>query len=274
MKNQKSVRVTRKDLYQEVWGIPMNKLAAKYGISDRGLAKICKRLKIPTPGRGFWARKVAGKHVIQYQLPEPDENTLNDVVITEYGGQPQLQKEIQDSLSKSIVETPEYSIPKRLISPHPVIRQWLDEYKERKREEKEEKRRDPFGVNFSSLYKVQTLTAIDRRCHRILHVLFNEVEKQGYQVRSEDYEAACLEYDGIRVDFVLREKLKQVRRSLTDEEKESVFYRDQPWIQELHPTGKLHFSIKIHVESGLRHEWNETETKSLEGHLPGNYCNI
>jgi hypothetical protein len=33
----------------------MNRLAAKYGISGNGLAKICRRLDIPYPARGHWA---------------------------------------------------------------------------------------------------------------------------------------------------------------------------------------------------------------------------
>ena len=139
MKNQKSVRVTREVLYQQVWETPMRKLAAHYNISDRGLAKICKRLTIPTPGRGYWAKKAAGKHVIQYQLPEPDKNTPIDVVITEHGGMPKLNPEIQDSLSKAIEGKNEHAIPKRLISPHPIIRQWLNDYDERKKEEREKK---------------------------------------------------------------------------------------------------------------------------------------
>lgn len=35
-------------------------LAKEYGISDVGLAKICKKLHIPVPGRGYWANKTAG----------------------------------------------------------------------------------------------------------------------------------------------------------------------------------------------------------------------
>ena len=42
----------REDLYQEVWSTPMAQLAKKYNMSDTGLAKICKRMEIPRPGRG------------------------------------------------------------------------------------------------------------------------------------------------------------------------------------------------------------------------------
>jgi hypothetical protein len=39
----------REELYKKVWQFPLRKLAAEYNISDVGLAKICKKLKIPLP---------------------------------------------------------------------------------------------------------------------------------------------------------------------------------------------------------------------------------
>jgi len=36
-------QITRKELYAQVWGTPIRTLAANYGLSDVGLAKICKR---------------------------------------------------------------------------------------------------------------------------------------------------------------------------------------------------------------------------------------
>jgi hypothetical protein len=45
----------------------MSRLAADYGISGNGPAKICDRLKIPYPPRGYWAKKAAGQKVVQYR---------------------------------------------------------------------------------------------------------------------------------------------------------------------------------------------------------------
>jgi hypothetical protein len=41
----------RDELYEEVWATPMQTLAKKYGISDVGLAKICRKLVIPVSVR-------------------------------------------------------------------------------------------------------------------------------------------------------------------------------------------------------------------------------
>ncbi len=39
----------------------MTALAQELGISDRGLAKICSRHRIPVPPRGYWAKVAAGE---------------------------------------------------------------------------------------------------------------------------------------------------------------------------------------------------------------------
>jgi hypothetical protein len=56
-------RYNRETLYDEVWTQPMQKLSGKYGISDVGLAKVCRKLGVPLPGLGYWAKKSAGKPV-------------------------------------------------------------------------------------------------------------------------------------------------------------------------------------------------------------------
>src|SRR5690349_11317564 len=78
---QRPVSVTRDALYQQVWQKPMNRLALDYGISGNGLAKICDRLKIPYPPRGYWAKKAAGQKVAQYRLPDAASDTPDTVTI-------------------------------------------------------------------------------------------------------------------------------------------------------------------------------------------------
>lgn len=53
----------REKLYNEVWAEPAQKVAARYGISDVALAKVCRQLQIPKPPRGYWAKKAAGQRV-------------------------------------------------------------------------------------------------------------------------------------------------------------------------------------------------------------------
>ena len=66
--HSKGAQVSREALYDQVWATPMTKVAKEYGISDVALAKICKKLNVPYPGRGYWRRKETGKTVKQKAL--------------------------------------------------------------------------------------------------------------------------------------------------------------------------------------------------------------
>lgn len=50
-------RLSRQELHELIWSEPITTLAKRFGISDRGLTKVCKRSDIPTPPRGYWAKK-------------------------------------------------------------------------------------------------------------------------------------------------------------------------------------------------------------------------
>ena len=68
--NNRIVKIDRKKLYEEVWEIPTSQLAKKYGISDVALSKICKKLNVPKPPRGYWARKAVWQQVHREKLPK------------------------------------------------------------------------------------------------------------------------------------------------------------------------------------------------------------
>lgn len=66
-------RLSRQDLYQLVWTEPITTLAKRFGISDRGLTKVCQRSDIPAPPRGYWAKIAAGGAFERPNLPiRPD----------------------------------------------------------------------------------------------------------------------------------------------------------------------------------------------------------
>jgi hypothetical protein len=63
---------TREDLYKVVWSKPMLKLAEEYGISGRGLAKLCERLAVPVPPRGYWRKVSLGQRIKKTPLPKTE----------------------------------------------------------------------------------------------------------------------------------------------------------------------------------------------------------
>jgi integrase len=57
------VELSRQELYEKVWSQPALTLAQEFGISDRGLGKICARFEIPVPPRGYWQKLSAGQRL-------------------------------------------------------------------------------------------------------------------------------------------------------------------------------------------------------------------
>jgi hypothetical protein len=53
-------RYNRPALYEQVWSQPVQDVAKSYGISGAGLGKVCRKLHVPVPPRGYWARVRSG----------------------------------------------------------------------------------------------------------------------------------------------------------------------------------------------------------------------
>jgi len=66
---EKTVVYERRRLYEQVWSAPVSQVAKQYLVSDVALAKLCRRLDVPVPGRGYWARVAAGQEVKRIPLP-------------------------------------------------------------------------------------------------------------------------------------------------------------------------------------------------------------
>ena len=53
--------LTRAELHARVWDTPITKLAAEFGVSDQGLAKLCRRHGVPTSATGQGESYQAGR---------------------------------------------------------------------------------------------------------------------------------------------------------------------------------------------------------------------
>ena len=73
--------LTRHAMYDLVWSRPMRKVAEELGISDVALKKICDKHRVPTPPRGYWAKKEAGKPVREVWLHETADPQDEHIVI-------------------------------------------------------------------------------------------------------------------------------------------------------------------------------------------------
>jgi len=77
----REIRIDRTALFNRVWSEPVEKLAKEWGLSGRGLGKACRRLQIPVPPRGFWARAQHGQRMRRPRLPNLPPGEAKEIVI-------------------------------------------------------------------------------------------------------------------------------------------------------------------------------------------------
>jgi hypothetical protein len=115
----------RQDLYDQVWTEPLRDVARRYGISDVALGKICKKLDVPRPPRGHWAKKAVGKHGKQPPLPP-----LREGVPAEYRPRPGLDpwvdlgvgEEAAQLLARERTRSMVTRVANTITAPRPMIR--------------------------------------------------------------------------------------------------------------------------------------------------------
>lgn len=83
--NGREVRFDRSGLFERVWSLPVATLAAEWGLSGPGLKKACRKLQIPVPPRGYWARLNAGQRVRRPPLPQLPSGQVEEIVILAQG---------------------------------------------------------------------------------------------------------------------------------------------------------------------------------------------
>ena len=70
----KDINLTKGELLRMVWSRPVSALASDFGLSPNGLAKICDRLDIQRPPKGYWKKTPEGDPgALPVSVENPDE---------------------------------------------------------------------------------------------------------------------------------------------------------------------------------------------------------
>jgi hypothetical protein len=201
---------TREALYKLVWSKPITQAAAELGVSDNGLAKICDRLQVPTPYRGYWAKVAAGKNPAKYRLQPPKGDVAREVTIDPTPPrEPRAPSPVEAAIKTEAGPDaqPVIRVPQRLTNPHPIIAAWIEE-RRRRREE----------LRNASWYTGSIKeTDDDRRTYRLQDAIFKAIEKRGHSVQREHgmLMPVWLVINGERIDLSFRERIRQRREPLT-----------------------------------------------------------
>ena len=117
----------RQALYDQVWTEPIREVAKRYRISDVALAKICRKLDVPRPGRGHWAHKAVGQREERPPLPP-----LREGAPAEYRPRSGLDSSVDLGVGEEAARllardrdpSMAIQVPDDITAPHPLIRKY------------------------------------------------------------------------------------------------------------------------------------------------------
>lgn len=252
---------SREELYDLVWSTPMRTLADKHGISGTGLAKVCRKHGIPVPERGYWNKIQAG-HVVS-KKPLPPRKAPRSITINPLGPRrPEPEPEpILDSVATAI-DAARSKLANFVISAsshHPIVEAWIREYRKDKKQRQWQHPEDPIKESELS----------DRRL-RVCSTMFKAFERLGWKIVPGEsrFWGVKLLHGKAELTLDLRERLAQVKKRITAEQKASRFYRPgQEWTQIKVPTGELRAKVKSE-RYYLAKEWSEATGSSFDLIIP------
>ncbi|TGT53502.1 hypothetical protein EN813_047475 [Mesorhizobium sp. M00.F.Ca.ET.170.01.1.1] len=254
------MEIARSELYRLVCEKPLSKVAPGFGISGTVLSALCKKHNVPYPGSGHWTRISLGMPVSVQPLPPGEHETIE---IPAAKPKRAVAKARAEAIKRSDGEkagteqsaTKEQPIVKqRLLKPHPIIADWLEKHERRRRD-----RRDPYDR------APPPWTELDRRRHRLLDATFKALEARGGSVSDNGNGNQCVAIDGEKIEYQIREKMKQSKVAVPDSEK---FYYSRGFRTDLVGTGYLVFAIKTYLRGPHNEEYLENDRQPLEERLP------
>jgi hypothetical protein len=266
--NNGRTELTREELYAQVWAEPMTKLAKRYGLSDRGLAKTCDRMGIPVPGRGYWAKVHSGRVPPQAKLPKIKAGQNAVVVLNKRGHILEETKEIHEVAGYiEPVMDPENQllVPEELMDPLPLV-------------EKTAKSLRGAGGDDRGMVRPRAKRCLDirvgkesiDRAARIMDTLIKALDTRDIElVHTENKEwGTQLVVDGEALGFRLEEKIGREKNIPTPAEQKKLdkdsWYRYRFPDYKYFPSGDLSLKLDTGYSSGLRSTWADGKQQRVE----------
>ncbi|MGE5362163.1 MAG: hypothetical protein ACM3NQ_24360 [Bacteroidales bacterium] len=286
-------KLSRDELYELVWKEPLRTLAKRFGLSDVGLKKLCRRNDIPTPGLGYWAKVEHGKSVTRIPLPPAPARTPE--VVIKYREPADVRRSTKAALLETWLaseRTPEFHVAADLTSrpQHALVvgaeRQLLQTTPDV----------DGWVVPSPGSLNLRVSEAQRPRAIAILDALLLAVEKRGWTVHTEHppvkrRSSATPEWypgagwnarppekreaeTGVRIlGQVLWFSVIELPKDVPPTEAEIRAHRrqfpygigDPPWHKR--PSGALRLEISHHLGVSLRRRWTDSDKAPLEDQL-------
>jgi hypothetical protein len=255
----------REELYRKVWEQPILKVAAEYGVSDVALAKSCRKLSIPVPGRGHWA-KLAHGYKGATKAPLPKLATvpviLRSPVVQRRATKPDQEDAdfaaISERLSSGALAPPSID---SAIRPHSLIRLTASHLRSRTR-------KDEFGILLQREPGGLDIKVSEGTLDRALQIMAQVIavlEGQGFSVKVSDEGYTLALVNGEHVRFALEEPIRKVV-TLKPRVPNPTDRWDYDEIVTHEPTGKIVLNILTETSRGFeqRKRWSDAKIQRVE----------
>jgi len=239
--------LTREQLFELVWQKPMSRLAGEFGLSDVGLAKTCKKFKIPIPGRGHWAKVSAGRVPPRPKLPKPPKDGPDRISFSH-----RPAKATPDE--RPPIASP--VVPKELIEPDPLVAITAERL-----EKASQFTRGYIDLPLTKCLDIRVSPSSSERAVLIFDTLIKTLRNAGYGLAlSKEKEGGTFaSVDGEKIPLRLIEKIRQHRNDFS-REKDSD-YEKYGWYR-YEPTGLL--SLCVPTGYGYSLSVNDGKVQRLE----------
>jgi len=257
------VTLVRDELFRRVWSTPMRTLAQEYGISDVALAKICKKMDIPVPGLGYWARVAHGQKPKQAKLPK-----AKATIRVEYTLQPRFEaKPATPRVARPLPDVPLAS-EFQAREAHDAVKRLAAALKAQHVDRDDGQQR----LKGSSGFMIRLSPAIQPRALLILDGVAKVLALRGHEVRftepPERYLPCTLavHLSSVEVDLQLVEPLVKSSHQRTPEEEASFKKYGYTFARtiDLTPSGRLVLTVGS-TYGGQK--WSDTAHRTLEAQL-------
>ena len=259
------IKFEREALYQQVWKTPISRLSNEFGLSDVGLAKICRKLNVPRPPLGYWAKRQFGKQPKVPSLPplKPGEPATH---VHYHYSQDDSRINIKQAFQDVVLPQIKVEVPDSLIEPLRFVKEINNNLKVQSS--------DPIGLlSYRSRgIWVKVSPESKDRAIRILDALIRGFESAGYgfKKKKDDYrEYFVLEVDREYIEFSLSERTHQKDHVLTSEERYQKKI-GKLWSVKKYdylPTGELSLNLTNKIYLPIRKSWNDCKGKRIENQL-------
>jgi hypothetical protein len=284
--------ITREELYELVWSKPLIELAQDFGLSDVAVAKRCRKLGVPVPGRGYWARVAAGQAPRQPKLREREDQSTDYAALTfesprdetpEENRQPATPEEA--ALREKIVGLPTRACVE-LKTASAAVRRTAVDLKRKWRNEIVWTR----GEKSGPIVQIRVSELVADRALRIAELIVaganavgwgfqripalkeeTQYRRYAYQPAPEPPRYGCIDTLGELLAFRIDERNRQVEHELDEGEKarkrrgETIY----PPRWDYFPSGDLRVHL-LHTDSTyVRHTWKDAARRKLEEQING-----